>query len=339
MSFATSNLGLSDLQTNLGGSNPIALSEYYSDVSPGYAIGVLSIPTQSNSLGIGNFTGKTIPTTVTLSNSGGALTNHVVNFTLSYKSSYSNNFQDLRFYNESNNTLLSHWYETVSNNTSANVWLAIPSLPNGTRIKVSTGNTSSTGNPLTVFPLYEDFSSFDTTTKWNASSASYTAASNNFTFTSTGFTYIATRSNYPGNIVVEASINSSSATGIPELISRANIAGNTGIKCRGDCRVATNGGVGSFLNSPFNAWNILYQPNNFPFPSNGTNQVMRFSASSSNFICFYNGTSTTTHTNTAADLNNTSGVIAFANHNGTPIRCQWLRAYPSTSNTITVTVV
>ena len=212
MSFASTLLNFSDLQTSLGGSNPISLSEYYSNAVPGYSIGVAGIASLSNPISVGDFTGKTIPTTITLSNSGQSLTDYAINFTLNYKSAFSNTFQDLRFYDEGTNALISHWYESVTNGTSANVWLKVPTFANGTRIKISSGNASSSGTPSSVFSLYEDFSSFDTTNKWTVAGGSYTTASNNFQMTSTTFTYVVTKSNYPMDMVVEAYLSSSSAT-------------------------------------------------------------------------------------------------------------------------------
>jgi len=315
----------------------VYISEYYSDALPGYSIGLSSMPIKFNQIGIGNFIGKTIPTTITISNSGSSLTDFVVNFSLGYKASYATNFQDLRFYDETTGTLLSHWYESVSNSSSANVWLKVPTLTNGRRIKVTTGNASSTGSASSVFPLYEDFSAFDATNKWFASSGSYSTSTNNFQFTGGAFMYVTTRANYPTDMVVEASVASSSGSAIPEIIMRGNTSTNIGIKVRGDCRSSNNGGTGSFLFGPFSNWGFLYAPYNFPFPSNGTYQTIKFSGTSSNFAFYYNNTPTTTYSDTNANYN-TSGVIGFANHNGIPVNLAWIRAYPSTANTISVSV-
>lgn len=323
----------------MGGTNPISLSEYYTDASPGFARGVSGVPVMSNQISLSSFTGKSIPTVITLSNNGSPLTNYVVNFIMNYKSSYASTFQDLRFYDEATNTLLSHWYESVSNGSSATVWLRVPILANGTRVKVSTGNSSSTGNANNVFPLYEDFSSFDTVNKWLVSSGSYSSSTNNFQFTTTNFTYLVTRSNYPGNIRVDASIRSSSGNAIPEIIMRGDTGNNTGIKVRGDCRTIDSGGTGSLLNTPFNNWNFLGSaPSNFSFPSNGTFQTLSIQAVQNSFSTFYNNTNTVNLTDSSTGINNSNGVIGFANHNGIPITCQWIRAYPATSNNITVSI-
>lgn len=339
MSFASTSLSLLDIQTALGGTNPISMNEYYNNAVPGYGIGVLGVSSINNPIDIGSFTGKAIPTTITLSNSGQALTNFAVNFTLNYKSSYGTTFQDLRFYDEATNTLLSHWYESVTNGTSANVWLKLPTFTNGTRIKVSTGNSSSTGTASSVFALYEDFSSFDTTNKWTVAGGAYSSATNNFQYTSTTFSYAVTKSNYPMDMVVETFTSTGSANAIPEFILRGNIAANTGIKARVDCRTPASGGVGSYLNAPFVSWGILYQPNNFSFPSNGTFQKIKFTASSSNYTFSYNDVLATSYTNSTTSLMNTSGVIGFTNHNGAPVTTSWIRAYPSTSNNISVSIV
>lgn len=338
MSFASTSLSLLDIQNALGGTNPISFNEYYNNAVPGYGIGVVGVPSINNPIDIGTFTGKTIPTTVTLSNSGEALTDYAINFTLNYKSSYGSTFQDLRFYNEATNTVLSHWYESVTNGTSVDVWLKIPSFTNGTRIKVSTGNSASSGTPSSVFPLYEDFSSFDTTNKWTVS-GSYSASTNNFQFTNTTFTYAITKSNYPMDMVLETSLSSGSANAIPEFILRGNTTNNTGIKSRVDCRAPTGqAGVGSYLNNPFASWSVLYFPNNYSFPSNGTLQKIQFSTSSSNYAFSHNNTLATTYTNNNSTLMNTEGAIGVANHNGLPVTFSWIRAYPSTSNVISVSI-
>jgi len=337
MSLPTTNLAYSTLQTNLGGANPVSISEYYADATPGYSIGVSGVPSTTSQIGLGNFTGKTVPTTITISNSGGTLTDFVVNFNLSYKSSYASTFQDLRFYDEQTRTLLSHWYETVSNSSSASVWLKVPSLTNGRRIKVTTGNSSTNGTASSVFPLYEDFSSFDATNKWLVSGGSYSVSTNNFQFTSGTFTYVVTRNNFQADMVVEAAISSGNGNAIPEIIMRGNTSTNAGIKMRGDCRGPGYGGVGPYLYNPFNNWHMLSAPNNFSFPSNGTFQRLTFSGTSSNFAAYYNGSLTTSYSNSTAAYNG-SGVIGFANHNGNPVTLSWIRAYPSTANTISVSV-
>jgi hypothetical protein len=338
MSFASTSISLLDIQTALGGTNPISLNEYYNNAVPGYGVGVLGVSAINSPIDIGSFAGKTIPTTITLSNSGQAHTDFAVNFTLNYKSSYDSTFQDLRFYDETTNTLLSHWYESVTNGTSANVWLKTPTLTNGTRIKVSTGNSSSTGTASSVFSLYEDFSSFDTINKWTTSSAAYTVSANNFQFTSGTFTYAITKSNYPMDMVYESSLSSATSNAIPEFILRGNTTNNTGIKARADCRDTLFGGVGSFLNNPFGGWAVLSAPYNYAFPSDGTSQKIKFTASSSNYTFSHNDTLRSSYTNSATSLMNTTGKIGFANHNTIPVNVSWVRAYPSTSNIITVSV-
>jgi hypothetical protein len=336
---SSGELGLSNVASVFGGTAPFFMTNYYAGAASGFVpSGTSGIPT-SGQMNLSSFWGKSkSSTTITLNNSGSALTDHVINFSLAYNASYATNFQDLRFRDETTGTILQHWYESVSNSSSANVWLKVPTLTNGRRINVTTGNASTTGNPSSVFPLYENFSAFDTTNIWTASTASYTASTNNFQFTSGGpFVYMVTRSNYPANMVVEANLSSGNGNAIPEIIMRGNISTNTGIKARADCRGPGDGGVGSFLFNPFNNWNILSAPFNFSFPSNGTFQKLTFSGISSNFAFSYNNTPTTTYSDTNANYNS-SGVIGFANHNGTPVSLQWIRAYPSTANTVSVSI-
>lgn len=333
-------LGLSNVASVFGGTAPFIMTNYYAGAASGFVpAGTSGIPT-SGQMNLSSFWGKSkSPTTITLNNNGTALSDFVVNFSLGYKASYAANFQDLRFRDQSTGTILSHWYESVTNSSTANVWLKVPTLTNGRIINVLTGNSATSGNPLNVFPLYEDFSAFDATNKWFASSSFYSASTNNFQINTTSFMYVTTRANFTANIVVEARIASSSGNAIPEIIMRGNTSTNTGIKVRADCRPAGDGGVGGFLNTPFNNWNFLQTPpNNFSFPSNGTFQTLRFRGISDSFSFFYNGTQTTNYFSSDANLN-ANGVIGFANHNGSPVNVSWIRAYPSTANTVSVSIV
>lgn len=275
--------------------------------------------------------------TLNVNNTGGTLTDFVVNFNLNYKNAFATNFQDLRFYDSGTNTLLSHWYETVVNSSNANVWLRIPSLVNGMKVGITVGNSSTSGTPASVFPLYEDFSSLNTVSKWTSNNGSFTSASNNFGITSTGFTYLVTQSNYPSDFVLEAVVSSSSANAIPEFVLRGNISSNIGIKARVDCRLDISGNIGSFFDKPFNGWNVLNQQNNTPFPSNNTNQTIKFSATGSNFEFYYNNTRVTTYANSSADFNSANGVVGIMNHNGAPVNFSWVRGYKSTSSKVYVT--
>jgi len=269
-------------------------------------------------------------------NTGGALTDYVANFSLNYKQAFSSDFQDLRFYDTTSDTLLSHWYESVSNNSNANVWIRVPSLVNGMKIGITVGNSATVGTPASVFPLYEDFSSLNTTTKWTSNNGAFTSASNNFAITSASSTFLVTQSNYPGDFVLETVVRSSAEGAIPEFVLRGNISSNIGIKARADCRPWMN--TGSYLNNPFvfGTWSILYEQNNFSFPPNNTNQSIKFSATGSNFEFYYNNSLLTTYANSSVDLNNDNGVVGIMNHNGAPVNFSWVRGYKSTSNVVTV---
>lgn len=282
------------------------------------------------------FTTNSYYATLNVYNTGGPLTDFVVNYTLNYKNAFAANFQDLRFYDTTTNTLLTHWYESVVNSSNANVWLRIPSLVNGMKVGITVGNSSTSGNPSNIFPLYEDFSSLNTSSKWT-SNGGFTSASNNFEFNSGNYTYLVTQSNYPGDFVLETVVRSSSGQAIPEFVLRGNISSNIGIKARADCRPGTN--TGSYLNNPlvFPTWSILYQQNNFSFPPNNTNQSIRFSATGSNFEFYYNNSLLTTYANSSADLNSANGVVGIMNHNGQPVNFSWVRGYKSTSNIVSVT--
>lgn len=51
----------SDIQTSLGGTNPISLSEYFADATSGYATGVTGIPNKFAAINVGVFRGKSKP--------------------------------------------------------------------------------------------------------------------------------------------------------------------------------------------------------------------------------------------------------------------------------------
>lgn len=55
---STGQVSFQDLQTEFGGSNPIAINEYYGNATTGYSIGVPDVPNTGSALGLENFRSK-----------------------------------------------------------------------------------------------------------------------------------------------------------------------------------------------------------------------------------------------------------------------------------------
>ena len=71
----TGVIKFSDIQTEFGGTNPIKLSEYYTDNASGYTAGITGIPSSGNTLNISVFRGKAkvIPNYMTSGNALGSM--------------------------------------------------------------------------------------------------------------------------------------------------------------------------------------------------------------------------------------------------------------------------
>jgi hypothetical protein len=258
--------------------------------------------------------------------------------TLPYKSSYAANYQNLRFVESATGTILNHWFESVSNSSTAIVWVQVPSLTNGTYIDVYNGYPSSTGNGKAVFPLFDDFTttaSIDTT-NWTVSGASI---SNNALLLGNGvFSYISHKStqNQLGigqDIVVESRIQSQSGSAVIEMAIRSSVATNNGIKGRMDCRSTFKGGKGGILSGPYMDWVILNNPDEIGMTIN-TIHNFKFVGAGNNFSCFLNNVQYgNTYSNSLAAYN-TDGGVGIMNHNGTPVYVYQLWAYKYTSQTL-----
>ncbi|MDY6834320.1 MAG: DUF2341 domain-containing protein [Chloroflexota bacterium] len=102
---------------------------------------------------------------LTISNSGGALTNYQVKVSLTYDSDMQPDFEDLRFTDSDGVTLLSHWQESYIDSTSAELWVKVPSIAAGStsRIYVYYGSPSatSTSDGDATFEFFDDFEDGD----------------------------------------------------------------------------------------------------------------------------------------------------------------------------------
>lgn len=74
---ATGPLSFTQLQTEFGGTNPISMSEYYTNATPSYTNGVAGIPAMGSLISVSHFSGKAKPqsilysfTTFTFTNAG-----------------------------------------------------------------------------------------------------------------------------------------------------------------------------------------------------------------------------------------------------------------------------
>ena len=61
---STGAISLTHVQGEMGGTTPIALSEYYNNAASGYAAGVVGVPNTGSPISVGSFYGKAKPTAV-----------------------------------------------------------------------------------------------------------------------------------------------------------------------------------------------------------------------------------------------------------------------------------
>lgn len=120
--------------------------------------------------------------------------------TVTYDSDMQNDFDDIRFYDETAKIELPYWIESKTNGSSATVW--IKTGPSNT-INMYYGNPSaaSSSSGTQVFEFFDEFNSFDAA-KWTATGA-YSFASGLMTLT-TGAVYSNTPVASQPNMVTEA---------------------------------------------------------------------------------------------------------------------------------------
>jgi len=130
-------------------------------------------------------------------NSGTDLYNYSVNLSITYDSDMSSNFEDLRFLNDVEDTELDYHIESYTSDTSAVVWVKVPSISASSSTVIymyykNSSAVSTTSNPNTTFIFYEDeFSDWEVTSGTFTQGGcliptdSYSRAYKNFTFAET----------------------------------------------------------------------------------------------------------------------------------------------------------
>jgi hypothetical protein len=123
---------------------------------------------------------------ITISNSGGALTDYQVLVTLDTQSLISagkmrSDCGDIRFTDSNGSTLLNYWIESGCNTASTKIWVKVPSIPasSSKTIYVYYGNPSATSlsNGNSTFEFFDDFNGTGLdTNKWVAYANSYSVS-------------------------------------------------------------------------------------------------------------------------------------------------------------------
>lgn len=145
---------------------------------------------------------------ITITNTGGALTNYQVQITINTQALISGGKMlatgaDIRVTDTDKCTALDFWFEPATiNTTTTQLWVKVPSISasSSKTIYVYYGNSSATSvsNGINTFNFFDDFNSFDAA-KWTATGA-YSVASGEITIT-TGSVYSnATVASQPGFI-------------------------------------------------------------------------------------------------------------------------------------------
>lgn len=99
---------------------------------------------------------------VSLTNSGAALTDFQIALTVTYDADMQADFDDIRFANASG-TELDYWIESKTDSSSASVWIEVDAIPNGnSTIYLYYGNAgaSSASSGANTFIFYDDFETF-----------------------------------------------------------------------------------------------------------------------------------------------------------------------------------
>src|ERR1035437_3894235 len=110
--------------------------------------------------------------TIAVTGSAAAQTNYPVKLTLPYAAGMKADFSDLRFTDSSGTLLLSYWIETETANSTAVVWVKVPSVPiapNTAAIYAYYGNPAavSLSNGETTFPFFDTFGGGGPPRDWN----------------------------------------------------------------------------------------------------------------------------------------------------------------------------
>lgn len=110
-------------------------------------------------------------TTFTVTNSNNTTaTNSVVRITVAFAPGMQSDFDDIRFTDTDGSTLLSHWMETKTDNSSAVFWVKVPSVSSNSNksIYMYYGNLAATSASSSsgMFSFFDDFSNSSLVSGW-----------------------------------------------------------------------------------------------------------------------------------------------------------------------------
>jgi hypothetical protein len=203
---------------------------------------------------------------VVLSNSGADLVNFQIKITVPYQSIFRSDFRDMRIL-DTDNTILNYYIENVIPSTSADIWVKVPIFSNNKILRIIAENTPSSGDPNSVFDLYDNFNTLDTTkwklsTAWN-STGTAPIVENGYLKCSrfsndTNVSGIESTSNVPLDSVIELKTCAIGTQTIPAVFFRGNHAygNNYGIQIRYDTRGGAGSGLGAVVNKPYGSWDV-----------------------------------------------------------------------------------
>jgi hypothetical protein len=100
--------------------------------------------------------------TITINNSGSALSDYQIRIDVDYETSMNSDFLDLLFTTDDGETEINYWIETFQSSVAATIWLKVPIIAAGnTLIYMYYGGCAPLlTDPENVFIFYEDFSTF-----------------------------------------------------------------------------------------------------------------------------------------------------------------------------------
>lgn len=125
-------------------------------------------------------------------------------------------FKDLRFTSQDGLTSIPYWIESYTANSSAIVWVKVPSIPtSGVNVYMYYGTqTVSASNPLNVFDLYDTFDGSSlNTAAWDNYGASQTGGYAYVHSEAGGLKGIISKASYPINSTLEYEISYSGDVG------------------------------------------------------------------------------------------------------------------------------
>lgn len=281
-----------------------------------------------------------------LINSGSEITDIQINVSIPKLPIFSENFQDLRFYD--NTTEISYYIDSYTS-ISANIILKIPNFINGKQIRITYGNSSNRGNPNNVYLLYDNFETTTNidNTKWDIIGSGVSIASNRLSLTGGwGKHGIISKGNMLPLDTITEIITSATANGIPALALRASDTNNRnyGIEVRWDTRGRTDYGMGPMLNNPFRSWPIFSYPNpGEAFPNDGIiKRKIKVSNIGNNITEWYADSLTSSYRqihsyNFSNDIKHTTpGYLFLNNHVGDAYMYE-IKVTKATTNTISAT--